>query len=221
MRTKTLKYLANNALGALALFIALGGVGYAATGGFVSGGKLQACVSGNGSLTLLKAGKHCRRGQKQIAWNQTGPQGPPGGSGVAGANGATVPSANTANNALALGGIPASGYTRNDCVSTTGQVKGFALIPTGLPFEVFTKLAGAYNCSGQGVEVKRTGEGDWVVRFPGSPALIAIATANTPELGKMYTADVHRLGPGEWQVQVFRSQPPAAFEDEEVELLVP
>jgi hypothetical protein len=69
--------------------------------------------------------------------------------------------------------------------------------------------------------VKRTGEGDWVIRFPGSPALIAIASANTPELGKVYTADVHRLGPGEWQVQVFRSQPPAAFEDEEIELLVP
>jgi hypothetical protein len=42
-------------------------------------------------------------------------------------------SALTANNALALGGIPASGFTRSDCASTTGQIKGFAIIPANLP----------------------------------------------------------------------------------------
>lgn len=50
-----LGYLKSNALGALALFIALGGTGYAAAGGFTRGGQLQACVSENGSLTLLKS----------------------------------------------------------------------------------------------------------------------------------------------------------------------
>ena len=85
---KAARYLANNALGALALFVALGGVSYAATGGFVSGGQLKACVNGGGSITLLNSGKHCKRGQKQIAWNQTGPQGQPGAAGATGAPGA-------------------------------------------------------------------------------------------------------------------------------------
>ena len=85
---KAARYLANNALGALALFVALGGVSYAATGGFVSGGQLKACVNGGGAITLLNSGKHCKRGQKQIAWNQTGPQGATGATGANGAVGA-------------------------------------------------------------------------------------------------------------------------------------
>ena len=47
---KAARYLANNALGALALFVALGGVSYAATGGFTSSGQLQACVNKSGGL---------------------------------------------------------------------------------------------------------------------------------------------------------------------------
>jgi hypothetical protein len=89
---KAARYLANNALGALALFVALGGVSYAASGGFVSGGQLKACVNEGGSITLLKSGKHCKRGQKPIAWSQQGPAGPqgqPGANGAPGATGAT------------------------------------------------------------------------------------------------------------------------------------
>lgn len=52
--SKRLKYLRQNALGALALFVALGGTGYAATGGFTSNGKLSACVSGEGGIKLLR-----------------------------------------------------------------------------------------------------------------------------------------------------------------------
>lgn len=86
---KAARYLASNALGALALFVALGGVSYAAAGGFVGGGQLTGCVNKGGSLTLLKTGQHCRHGQKQIAWNQTGPAGPQGQPGAAGSTGAT------------------------------------------------------------------------------------------------------------------------------------
>jgi hypothetical protein len=89
MGGKAARYLANNALGMLALFVALGGVSYAATGGFASGGQLKACVNEEGAIRLLKSGKHCRRGQKQIAWNQTGPAGPKGAAGASGATGAT------------------------------------------------------------------------------------------------------------------------------------
>jgi len=89
---KAARYLANNALGVLALFVALGGVSYAATGGFVSGGQLRGCVNKGGSLTLLTSGKHCKRGPQQIAWSQQGPAGPrglPGAKGDTGAAGAT------------------------------------------------------------------------------------------------------------------------------------
>jgi hypothetical protein len=229
---KGLHYLGNNALGALALFVALGGTTYAATGGFTGpGGKLSACVNGNGTLTLLKAGRSCHRGQKKIGWNQTGPRGPQGAtgpSGIAGLNGAPVPSATnattattalTANNALALGGTPASGFTHNDCVSETGQVKGFALIPANAGFSPsFAKVdATVYNCSGEAVEARRTATGKYVVRFAGNPAAIALGTANTAGIDNV---SVLSLAPGEWEVKVLNI-PEDKLVDEPFELLVP
>jgi hypothetical protein len=53
----------------------MSGGAIAATGGFSSGGKLQACVNEEGGLKLLKAGKKCKKGQKTVAWDQTGPAG--------------------------------------------------------------------------------------------------------------------------------------------------
>lgn len=95
MTGRTLRYLRHNALAALALFVALGGTSFAAAGGFsASGGQLRACAREDGTLALLKAGKHCRRGQKQVAWNSHGPQGPqgkPGSTGATGASGAGGP----------------------------------------------------------------------------------------------------------------------------------
>jgi len=46
MLHRSMKYIGNNAIALLALFLALGGVGYAASGGFTSGGQLRACVRG-------------------------------------------------------------------------------------------------------------------------------------------------------------------------------
>jgi hypothetical protein len=88
MFSKGLRLIANNAVGFLALFIALGGVGYAATGGFSSSGTLRACANEEGRLKLLKSSERCKRGQKSVSWNQTGPAGAPGAKGVAGAAGA-------------------------------------------------------------------------------------------------------------------------------------
>jgi len=142
------------------------------------------------------------------------PDRPPGPSGLNGTNGATVPSANTANtanNALALGGIPASGYTRNDCASITGQIKGFAIVPAE-PGVVFTSVGIQYNCSGQGVEAVRIGLGAYDVRFPGNPAVIAMTTVIRPE-GGILAADARNLQPGEWQVTM--------LDNAEFELLVP
>lgn len=94
MIAKGLRYLRNNAIGALALFVALGGTGYAATGGFSQGGALKACVNEEGRLKLVKPGGRCHKGQKAVSWSQTGPKGAtgdPGASGAAGAVGGPGP----------------------------------------------------------------------------------------------------------------------------------
>jgi hypothetical protein len=113
-------------------------------------------------------------------------------------------SATTAANALSLGGIPSSGYTRSDCISTTGQVKGFALVAASAIFPAtFTKIPLSYNCSGESVEAERVSDGTYIVRFLGNPALIAIATSNAgasePEED---VVAVKSLGLGEWRVIV-------------------
>ena len=119
---KAMRYLANNALGALALFVALGGVSYAAAGGFSgSDGTLQGCVGTHGTLTVIQPGKRRKAGQnRNRRWSVTGPPGRPGRAGSKGAagpggptgpEGAPNPHALTADNALALGGVPASGFT--------------------------------------------------------------------------------------------------------------
>lgn len=128
MVSKGLGYLRSNALGALALFVALGGTGYAATGGFTSGGQLQACVREDGSLTLLKAGKHCKRSQTKVAWNQTGPAGPKGTTGSSGATGATG-----AAGAAGAAGQPASAEWAT--VEGNGKlIAGHGVVSTKLTF---------------------------------------------------------------------------------------
>jgi hypothetical protein len=222
-----------NVAATLALVFAMTGGAIAATGGFTSNGKLQACVNGGGGLTLLKAGKKCKRGQKTIAWNQKGPAGPkgaPGTSGIAALNGAPVPSATnatnattaqTASNALSLGGTPATGFTHNDCVSKTGQIKGFALVPEKLP-ATFTPLGTAYNCSGQSVEARHIGTGEYDVRFNGNPSGIALGTSNAGSEGvpDVNTIAVISVGPGQWHVKVWNDVLNTEL-DGQFELLIP
>jgi hypothetical protein len=79
MLRKGLGFARNNVIGLLALFVALGGTTYAAARG--STGKLHACVSGDGSVRLVKAGKRCAKGQRAVVWNVKGPAGPRGANG--------------------------------------------------------------------------------------------------------------------------------------------
>lgn len=80
-----------NVISSLALFAALGGSAYAASGGFVSsGGAVRFCVTKAGSVSAVKSGKKCKHGTTTLVLNQqgvpgkvgntgnTGPQGPPG-----------------------------------------------------------------------------------------------------------------------------------------------
>jgi hypothetical protein len=169
-----------NVAATLALVFAMSGGAIAATGGFTAASSsIKACVGSSGVLKVLK-GKKCKCGQKAVSWNQQGPAGAKGAtgpSGIAGLNGAPVPAATTAltaNNALALGGIPASGFTRSDCASTTGQIKGFAMVGAEQPQTgpMFTPVSPSYNCSGAevGVDQVEPETGIYLVRFAGNPA---------------------------------------------------
>lgn len=132
--------------------------------------------------------------------------------------------ASTANNALSLGEIPASGYTRSDCNSETGQVKGFALVPASDTFpQTFTTLATAYSCSGLPVEASNIegDTGEYEVRFPGNPEVVALATADAG--GSFPDADtvaVKNEAPGVWRVTVYDVASGKAVNDA-FELLVP
>ncbi len=87
-------FVRNNGIALAALFIALGGGAYAATGGgkFLSPtGAINGCVaSKGGALTVLKQGKRCPRHTKALSFNAAGS---PGNAGAAGKTGAPGPTA--------------------------------------------------------------------------------------------------------------------------------
>lgn len=149
-----------------------------------------------------------------------GNAGATGPTGAQGKEGPPGKEATNAANALALGGIPASGYTRNDCGSTTGQIKGFAEVPASASFpSTFTKVSLSYNCSGQEVQAKRTGTGEYEVKFIGNPAAIAMGTSNAGT-GFPDVNSVSVLGSGgDWKVAVYNGV--AGLIDDQFELLVP
>jgi hypothetical protein len=68
----------SNVVALLALFLAIGGVGYAAGGGFVTGsGAIQGCVK-QGYLVIAKVGARCPRHSVFLPFNQAGRPGAPG-----------------------------------------------------------------------------------------------------------------------------------------------
>jgi hypothetical protein len=81
-------WLRGNALGSLALFVALSGTSYAVVNAATKKGTLKACASHNGTLQLATAKGHCGGGEKKVQINQQGPQGPPGNPGAPGGQGA-------------------------------------------------------------------------------------------------------------------------------------
>jgi hypothetical protein len=124
MLTRASRFAARNAVGLLALFVALGGVSYAATGGFVaSSGTLVACV-GESHVVVLKTGrKACHKGQKTVVWNQQGPSGARGAAGAGGAAGAA--GAPGANGFSALSTLPSGASESGDFTVSTGPEVGF------------------------------------------------------------------------------------------------
>ena len=113
-----------NAIALVALFIALGGGAYAATGGggFLGPtGTINGCVaSKGGALRVLKPGKRCPRHTTALRFNvagRPGAAGPTGSTGVAGAPGAPgAPGPTGSTGAAGVPGVPgptASAYAQN------------------------------------------------------------------------------------------------------------
>lgn len=89
MRTHLIAHVRGNAVGYVALFVALGGGAYAATNGIPGpDGSIHACYAKrDGSLRVVPAGDRCPARQHALKWQQRGPRGFRGLRGFAGARG--------------------------------------------------------------------------------------------------------------------------------------
>lgn len=197
----------------LALFVALGGSGYAAV-------QLNGKTIKNATI----AGKKLKRN------TVTGRQ-------VRESTLATVPNANslggraangflrtgeTAANARSLGGLERTSFVRRECDVSTGQIKGVATVAASATFPAtFTEIAGAYNCSGQSVEARRLSMGRYEVRFNGSPVTQAVATPIVSGF-KADMISVTNSSPGLFIVYVLDPLPaPGAFVDDSFTVMTP
>lgn len=119
---------------ALALFLAIGGVAYAASGSALIGphGMINSCVSPRGGeVNVWKLGHRCTGGRVPLSWparTQPGTQGAPGPAGPTGATGATGPAnpaattvdGETVTKLLLKQATPASGSTSQTLYSGDG-----------------------------------------------------------------------------------------------------
>lgn len=120
MLKRASRIAANNAIALTALFIALGGASYAATGALsASNPQYKACV-GESHVVILKTGrKPCGKGKKTIVWNQQGPAGTKGATGATGATGAA--GAAGANGLSALSTLPSGASESGEYSVETGN----------------------------------------------------------------------------------------------------
>jgi hypothetical protein len=117
-------YLKSNALGAAALFVALGGVSFAMTrSSYVSkNGTVHACVARGGAVKFTKVGRACGRHYSLVVLNQKGTPGAPGLQGIQGIPGPTQASASDTDpndTPPATGAVPALGADVGTIVTKT------------------------------------------------------------------------------------------------------
>jgi hypothetical protein len=135
------------------------------------------------------------------------------------ANSAT--SATNATNADKLDGLDSTDFTRPACTSQSGAIKGGVTIAASPAFSAtFTPVPG-YNCSGQSVEARRLSMGRYEVRFNGSPATQAVATAIVTSI-KADMISVTNQSPGVFTIYVLDPLPaPGAFVDDSFTVITP
>ena len=139
----------------------------------------------------------------------------------------TAASANTASNATnadnagKLDGLDSTDFTRPACTSQTGALKGAVTIAASPAFSAtFTPVPG-YNCSGQSIEARRLSMGRYELRFNGSPATQAVATAIVTGF-KADMISVTNQSPGVFTVYVLDPLPaPGAFVDDSFTVITP
>lgn len=197
------------AISLVALFIALGGSAFAAAQ-MIDGHTIKiASEPGNRLVAQSVTGK-----QVKAATLGTVPN-------AVHAN--TADHATTADNANSLGGIPSSHYTRNDCASETGQIKGFAYVPASPSFSsTFVDLPGAYNCSTEAVQARRLSTGEYEVVFQGSPSALAYGNAIGVGGGgpSLISIAFNRAGAGDFYVGEW-NMPGADLFDAPFDIIVP
>jgi hypothetical protein len=203
----------------IALFVALGGSGYAATkfnpkvikNNSVSGKKLK-----NNTLPGAKLRNNSVTGRKinedtlltvPRAFNSErfGGQLP----------GAFLEAGATAVNSQRLAGLEPTSFVRRECDQNTGQVKGIVTVEANASFPgAFTPVPG-YNCSGQSIESRRLSDGRYEVRFNGSTATFALASSVAVGF-ETYMVSVTTSAPGLFIVYVLdplQTMTSGAYED--------
>jgi hypothetical protein len=133
----------------------------------------------------------------------------------------TASNATNADNASKLDGLDSTDFTRPTCTSQTGALKGVVTIAASPAFSgTFTAVSG-YSCSGQSIEARRLSMGRYEVRFNGSPATQAVATAIVTGF-KADMVSVTNQSPGLFTVYVLDPLPaPGAFVDDSFTLITP
>jgi hypothetical protein len=133
----------------------------------------------------------------------------------------TANSAKNADDADKLDGLDSADFTRPACTSQTGALKGTVTIAASPAFSgTFTPVSG-YNCSGQSIEARRLSMGRYEVRFNGSPATQAVATAIVTSI-KADMVSITNQGPGLFTIYVLDPLPaPGAFVDDSFTLIMP
>src|SRR4051812_32887705 len=156
-----------NAIALLALFVALGGTGYAAVA--INGKQLK-----NGSVTGKKLKRDTVTGREvKESKLRTVP------SAVRASTAGKADMARTADAATEAGtldGFDSAAFTRGACGTNNGAIHGYARIDASPGFSstfTTTGVQSAYNCSGQSVEARRMSAGFYEVRFNGAgPGLV-------------------------------------------------
>jgi hypothetical protein len=198
----------------LALFVALGGSGYAAV-------QLNVKTIKNGSIPGKKLKRNTVTG-KQVKESTLAT--------VPRARTATLlagetaddflPAGGTAANAQQLTGLGPTSFVRRECDQNTGQVKGSTTVPASAGFSATFVPVPGYNCSGQSVEALRIGPGRYEVRFNGSPSTQAIATSIVAGI-KADMVSVTNTGPGRFIVYILDPLPaPGSVVDDPFTIMV-
>lgn len=198
----------------IALFVALGGSGYAAVQ--LNGKNLK-----NGSVSGKKLKRNSVTGrQVKESTLATVPRARTllGGKSA----GDFLPVGGTAADSQKLAGLSTTSFVRRECDQSTGQIKGVVTITASPAFSsTFTPVPG-YNCSGGTIEARRLSMGRYEIRFNGSTATQAVATPRVTGVEAFEIAVLPELA-GQFVVHTVQPNTPpnGAFADVSFTLMTP